>query len=109
MLRIIQDQNTNIGVNGYTFPVGTVFTGFLVITEDINVSKDAVLTVSYDWYVDGGTSPVMGLNLPYNITALANDYLAKYNQALTLNSEITVSETEKNYVNLLGKITITGI
>ena len=120
MIQITQDNSTNIKTAGYTFPVGTVFTGFLNISEQ----SSSLLTASVTWFVDNDMiNPVLGLNLPYGLeiptvngagdpvfTFNTNiDSNLPFNVALYINTQIVVLFIDANYVNLAGKVSIINI
>ncbi|MBP7834934.1 hypothetical protein KA025_02500 [Candidatus Saccharibacteria bacterium] len=120
MIQITQDATTNISSSGYVFPNGTIFTGFLNISEQ----SDKLLTASITWYINNDFNiPSLGLNLPYGLEIPVVDgegnpvYTFNVNVnsnkpfdvALYVNTEIVVAYINSTFPNLDGKITITGI
>lgn len=120
MITATQDNTTAIKSGNYTYPNGTVFTGFLNISEQ----SSSLLTASIDWYInDDMTTKILGLNLPYGLEIPVVDgegnpvYTFNVNVnsnrpfdvALLVNTEIVVAYIDANYANLDGKVTITGI
>ena len=107
MLKITQTNQTNIALNGYVFPVGTEFTGYLTITEDGAKGGNAFLNTSYKWYIDDATEPTNGLNLPYGTSILidgTNELF--FNEALGINTQLNVIFINSNYAELEGQIQI---
>ena len=107
MIKITQTSTTNIGLPGYIFPVGTIFTGYLTITEDGSKGGQAILNTSYKWFIDDATTPTNGLNLPYGTSLIIDETNeAIFNEALMLNTQLDVALIENNYPNLIGQIQI---
>lgn len=107
MITITQDNTTAIKSGNYVYPNGTVFTGFLNISEQ----SSNLLTASIDWYInDDMSTKILGLNLPYGLEIpITEDLAAQFNAALMINTQIAVAYVDANYANLDGKVTITGI
>ena len=67
MIQITQDANTGVklgnSLDAYLFPNGTVFTGFMKITEE----NSGLLNCSIEWFINGASEPTNGLNLPYGL------------------------------------------
>ena len=107
MLKIIQNSQTNISIGGFVYPLGTVFTGFLTITEDGDTLGNVFLNTSYRWFVDQGQEPVNGLTLPYgqriNIDQTNEEI---FNSALLINSEMVRAKMYELFPNLDGQIQI---
>jgi hypothetical protein len=119
MIKSIQNNVTNIKTASYLFPVGTVFTGFLNISQQ---SSD-LMTASIQWFIgDDTTSPVLGLNLPYGLeipltvggqpvytfNTDINSNLP-FNAALYINTQIVVMFINSVYTNLQGSVQIINI
>lgn len=107
MLKIVQNENTNISLGGYVYPVGTIFTGFLAICEDGDNLGNVYLNTSYRWFIDEGQEPVNGLTLPYgqriNIDQTNEE---TFNSALLINSEMVRAKMYELFPNLDGQIQI---
>ena len=116
MIQIIQDNTTAVklgnSADAYIFPNGTVFTGFLRITEE----SSGLLNSSIEWFINGATAPTYGLNLPYGVgvpiingTVEAPGNRAEYNAALIINTNLVVANITELFSTLDGKIEVTGI
>ena len=107
MIKITQTNETNIGLSGYIFPIGTIFTGYLTITEDGSKGGNAILNTSYKWFIDDATTPTNGLNLPYGTSLIIDETNeAIFNEALLLNTQLDISLIENIYPNLTVQIQI---
>jgi hypothetical protein len=107
MIQITQNATTNIGLSGFIFPIGTVFTGFLTITEDGLKDSASYLNCSYKWYIDDALQPTNGLNLPYGTGILIDaENEAKFIEALLINTTLCVGNINNSYPNLSGNINI---
>ena len=107
MIQITQTENTNIALSGYIFPIGTVFTAFLVLTEDGTKDKKSLLNCTYQWYIGEALEPTNGLNLPYGLSIDITDQLEqKFNEALLINTNLEVDQINVLFPNLNGEIKI---
>lgn len=107
MIQITQTEKTNISLSGYVFPLGTVFTGFLVLTEDGTKDEKSLLNCSYQWYIEDALEPTNGLNLPYGLSIDITDQLEqKFNEALLINTNLEVDKINELFPNLNGEIKI---
>ncbi len=107
MIQITQTEKTKIALSGFVFPIGTVFTGFLTITEDGTKDKISFLNCTYQWYIDEALEPTNGLNLPYGIYLDITDQLKeKFNEALLINTNLEVDKINEMYPDLSGSINI---
>lgn len=107
MLKITQTNETNISLNGYVFPIGTQFTGYLTITEDGSKGGKAFLNTSYRWFIDNSDVSTNGLNLPYGTSIEINENNEEaFNDALLINTTLDVDNIEQKYPNLVGQIQI---
>ena len=107
MIQITQTENTNISLSGYIFPLGTVFTGFLTLTEDGTKDKISFLNCSYQWYIGEALDPTNGLNLPYGISIdITTQLQEKFNEALLINTNLEIDKINVLFPNLNGEIKI---
>lgn len=107
MIQITQTEKTKIALSGFIFPVGTVFTAFLTITEDGTKDKICFLNCTYQWYIDQALEPTKGLNLPYGIYLDITEQLeTKFNEALLINTNLEVDKINEMYPDLAGSINI---
>lgn len=107
MLKIIQDQTTNICLGSVQLPIGTVFKGLCVFTM---LDGDSMV-LSITWTMNDGIEIINSLqNIPYVLRVpITEENRAKYNVALNNDSEISVDKIEQDFTNLDGKIQIVDL
>ena len=116
MIKITQDANTGVKLgnssDAYLFPNGTIFTGFMKVTEE----NSAILNSSIEWFINGAIEPTNGLNLPYGIAVQIIDgdeqtpgNRAQYDAALIINTNLVIDEISALFPTLGDKIQVIGI